>query len=121
MVVDEEPVVRAFLCVYLRDCGYLTLSVESAEKAIALLAAKVAVDLVFSDVRMSGESDGYDLARWIAENRPGLPVILTSGDAAKENAANMLCSAEVLSKPYGFDHAVTRIRKRIERPPAMRH
>jgi CheY-like chemotaxis protein len=36
---------------------------------------------------MPGERDGYGLVRWIAENRPDIPVILTTGDIGMQNAA----------------------------------
>ena len=115
LVVDDEAAIRAFLCEYLRDNGFHTFGVDSADHAVALLEAGLAADLVFSDVRMPGERDGYGLARWISENRPELPVILTTGDIGKENAAALLCQAEMLPKPYELDMAVSRIRQTIER------
>ncbi len=122
LVVDDEAAIRAFVCEYLRDCGFHTLGVESADNAIRLLNLGLAADLVFSDVRMPGEHDGYGLVRWIAQNRPQLPVILTTGDVGKENAAAMLCHAgiEVLPKPYELDSAAARIRQTIARAKAAR-
>src|SRR5215469_4330815 len=87
LVVDDEAAIRAFLCEYLRDYGFHALGLESADNAVRLLNLGLAADLVFSDVRMPGRYDGFGLARWIAEHRPGLPVILTTGDIGKENAA----------------------------------
>ena len=115
LVVDDEPAIRAFVCEYLRENGFHTLGVGSADRAIHLLEHGQAADLVFSDVRMPGERDGYGLARWIAENRPNIPVILTTGDIGKENAAALLCHTEMLGKPYELDMAVARIRTTIER------
>src|SRR5277367_1855328 len=114
LVVDDEAAIRAFVCEYLRDAGFYTLAVDSADHAIHLLEHGLAADLVFSDVRMPGVRDGYGLARWITENRPELPVILTTGDLGKENAAALLCHTEMLSKPYELDWAVERIRKTIK-------
>jgi CheY-like chemotaxis protein len=115
LVVDDEAAIRAFVCEYLRDNGFQTLGVGSADGAIHLLEHGLAADLVFSDVRMPGEHDGYGLVRWIAENRPDIPVILTTGDVGKENAATLLCHAEMLRKPYELDTVVARIRATIER------
>jgi hypothetical protein len=38
--------------------------------------------------------DDVGLAKWIRENRPSLPVILTSGDAKKVSTAKELCENE---------------------------
>jgi len=115
LVVDDEAAIRAFVCEYLRENGFHTLGVGSADGAILLLDSGLAADLVFSDVRMPGERDGYGLVRWMAEHRPGIPVILTTGDIGKENAAALLCHTEILGKPYELDTAVSRIRTTLER------
>ena len=39
------------------------------------------IDLVFSDVVMPGGMSGFDLAHWMQENAPAVPVLLTSGFA----------------------------------------
>jgi DNA-binding NtrC family response regulator len=113
LVVDDEVTIRAYLCAYLRDCGFLAWGVESADNAIRLLDLGVTADLVFSDMHMPGRHDGYGLARWVAEHRPELPVILTSGSMTRENA--LLYHIEMLPKPYELGSAVIRIRQVIER------
>lgn len=115
LVVDDEAAIRAFVCEYLRDCGFHTLGLDSADQAIHLLTLGLAADLVFSDVRMPGVNDGFDLARWVEENQPDLPVILTTGDIGKANAAKVLCHAQMLPKPYELDSAADRIRRTIAR------
>jgi len=113
LVVDDEPAIRAVLCEFLRDCGFHPLAVASGDEAVRLIARGVAIDLVFSDVRMPGELDGYGLAHWILENRPDLPILLVTGDLGKANAAAEFGGAEVLSKPYEFDVAARKIRDMI--------
>jgi CheY-like chemotaxis protein len=39
------------------------------------------VDLVFTDAMMPCVTDGFALARWLGENHPEIPIIVTSGDA----------------------------------------
>ena len=121
LVVDDEVAIRAFLCAYLRDCGFMGWGVESADNAIRLLNLGLAADLVFSDVRLPGQHDGYGLARWIREHRPDLPVILTTSDIAQENTAARLYHAETLPKPYDLDSAITRIRQALERHRPAAH
>ncbi len=74
-----------------------------------------ALDLVFSDIRMPGELDGFGLSKWIRQTRPDLPVILTSGDAKKADAAHELCAQEpFLRKPYNLQFAVAQIRQALD-------
>jgi len=58
---------------------------------------------------MPGTMDGYGLARWVMTNRPGLPVLLASGDLGKTNAVRELVGAEILPKPYDFDLVVRKM------------
>ena len=113
LIVDDELVILGFLSEHLRDCGFAPLTVSSADEAIRLIRLGVAIDLVFSDVRMPGELDGYGLARWISDNRPNIPVILVSGDLGKANAAAQLCNIETMAKPYDFDAIVKKFRATI--------
>jgi DNA-binding NtrC family response regulator len=113
--VDDEPAIRGVLSEYLRECGFYTLLAPDAAEAIRLIRLGVAIDLVFSDVRMPGKLDGYGLAQWIMENRPNLPLILATGDLGKANAAAQICTIECLAKPYDFDVAARTIRETIAR------
>jgi DNA-binding response OmpR family regulator len=109
LIVDDEPAIRGFLYDYLSESGFHPLAVASGDEAARLLASGAAIDLVFSDVKMPGSLDGYDLARWVMNHMPGLPVLLASGDLGKANALQELCGAEILPKPYDFRLVVNRM------------
>jgi len=82
---------------YLQECGFKVLEASSADEAILIIEkSDVFIDLVFSDVSMPGTIDGFALAHWVRTNRPGLPIILTSGDAKKASSAKQLCESEPL-------------------------
>ena len=99
---------------------------DSADNAILLLEISengLAADLVFSR-GMCACPAGATAMAWRAgspENRADIPIILTTGDLGKENAAALLCRTEMLSKPYELDWAVERIRKTIERHKPVTH
>jgi CheY-like chemotaxis protein len=112
LVVEDEVLIRLVIADYLRECGFKIYEAGTAAEAIEILEAeKAAIDLIFSDVRMPGEMDGFALARWVRKNRPGLPVILTSGDGKKSAAAKELCENEpFFAKPYDVAAVVAHIR-----------
>jgi PAS domain S-box-containing protein len=82
LLVDDEALVRASTADMLAELGYDVLEAESAQEALALIEAGP-LDLVITDHLMPGLS-GTDLARIIAAERPGLPVLVVSGYADLE-------------------------------------
>jgi CheY-like chemotaxis protein len=88
LIVEDEVLLRMAISDYLQECGFKIYEAGTASEAIEMIeSGRFAIDLVFSDIRMPGELDGFGLAQWVRKNRPGLPVILTSGDAKKSEAA----------------------------------
>jgi PAS domain S-box-containing protein len=79
LVVDDEPLVRASTADMLAELGYEVLEAESSQQALALIDGRP-LDLVITDHLMPGVS-GTDLARILAAERPGLPVLVVSGYA----------------------------------------
>jgi DNA-binding response OmpR family regulator len=61
---------------------------------------------------MPGSVDGFSLARWIRENRPGLEVVLVGTPERAANAAGELCEeGPTLAKPYEPQILVDRIKQ----------
>lgn len=119
LLVEDEPLIRLGVADYLRECGFRVLEAGNADDAIAILTAdnpEFRIDVVFSDVRMPGRLDGFALARWVRENRPGLPILLGSGDAKKAEVARELCEEQGLfEKPYDLGKLVIRLRTMLDR------
>lgn len=113
LLVEDEVLIRMATSDYLQECGFKVLEASTAAEAITMIqAGEGPIDLVFSDVQMPGEMDGFGLARWVREHRPGMAVLLTSGDAKMADAATGLCEKlDILPKPYDFEFAVARIRQ----------
>jgi CheY-like chemotaxis protein len=114
LVVDDEVLIRFAISDYLQHCGFRVHGVNDAAEAVKILEKGDPVDLVFSDVVMPGEMNGFGLARWIRKNRPGLPVVLTSGDSKKVALAKELCENEpFFGKPYDMMQVVAKFRSLI--------
>ena len=113
LVVEDEVLIRLAIAEYLRECGYKVHEATHAAEAVAVLESpEVSVDVVFSDVVMPGEMDGFGLARWVRANRPGVEVILTSTVDRSAEVAGMLCEAgPLMKKPYEPQSVVERIKQ----------
>jgi CheY-like chemotaxis protein len=80
--------------------------------ALDLIATGASVDLVFTDVMLTGDLDGLALARMIAEQYPRIPVVLTSGYAKALTGRHEL---PILRKPYQMAALAQVIRENLDK------
>jgi CheY-like chemotaxis protein len=96
LIVEDEPLTAFDNEVMLADLGYdVVATLDNFDNAIALLGRED-VDLVLTDVRLSGKRSGLDLAR-AAANR-GIPVLYSTGHELPEQAKSLAVGC--LKKPY---------------------
>ena len=96
MIVEDEPLVAFDNEYMLQDAGYeVVATVDSVADALAVIEAQ-ALDLVLTDISLSGEGDGTDVAR--AAGTKGIPVLFVTGNCTEEGRSLAL---GCLSKPYG--------------------
>jgi CheY-like chemotaxis protein len=115
LFVEDEALVRMDLARYLRECGYHVHEAGSANEAIEAPQSKFVIDLVFTDINLPGEMSGLDLAAWTLTNRPGVKVLVTTGDPAR---AEMTPDAvgPILAKPYTGRDLLDRVQKALTKP-----
>jgi DNA-binding response OmpR family regulator len=111
LVVEPDVRLRTAVADYLRSCGFLVVQAGDGDEALSLLQGDLAIRILFADVAVGGRLDGFGLARWVREHRPGTQVILTSGTARTAREAADLCEEhKILPKPYSHDELARRIR-----------
>jgi CheY-like chemotaxis protein len=114
LIAEDDVLIRDPLAEYLRGAGYLIVEAANAEEAIAVFAANIPIDVVFSDIQMPGSMDGLGLARWIRRHHPGVRIAITSGAG---NAAGAAEVAEVfLVKPYHAAEVAARLGRLLAEP-----
>jgi YesN/AraC family two-component response regulator len=80
LIVDDEPAIRGLLRAILTQQFRECLEAENAIKALQIVNKLGGrVDLVISDIEMPGEVNGIDLAHFVHNTFPAIPVILISG------------------------------------------
>jgi DNA-binding response OmpR family regulator len=109
-LVEDEVLIRMLVAEYLRECGYQVFEAAGVAEAKAVLDADAPVDLVFTDVNLASEENGFMLASWVRQHYPGTQVLLTSGVAnAIEKAGDLWESGPLLAKPYSHEQVLQRI------------
>ena len=115
LLVEQNTVVRDFADEVLRDLDHRVILSEDGAAALRRLAAGDAIDLIVTDVGLSGGLSGHDLAARAQALRPGLKVLFITGhaDEAEVAASTMTSGVEVLPKPFKVATLVDRIGRLI--------
>ena len=106
LVVDDDPMVRAYASELLRRLGCVSVEAAGPSVALRILSERDDVDVVFSDIAMADAMDGYALAHAVRASWPWIAVVLTSAyDAQRAVHGRDGEPWPLLPKPYG-QHAL---------------
>ena len=102
LLVEDTTDIRAVVRDMLMDMGHSVIEATSADEATALIADLPDISLVLSDIQLTGEGTGIDLARRIGTNLPVL--LMTSLPADHPLFLEAQTLAPVLRKPFDQAH-----------------
>lgn len=123
LLAEDEPTVRQFVQFFLQRQGYKVFAVSNATDALEIWRkCKNMIDLVITDLIMPGNINGRDLGKIIERERPGTPVIYSSGNSLEslpdrtglEENYNYLC------KPFDSLRLARVIKSRLTKPASMK-
>jgi CheY-like chemotaxis protein len=102
LIVEDDALVREYVVTQINRLGYGTLAASNGAEALAIIDGPERIDLMFTDVIMSGGMNGCQLAIEAQKRRPELKILFTSGYA--ENAivhhGRLDAGVLLLPKPY---------------------
>ena len=109
LVVDDEPPIRKLLRMGLTAQGYQTLEAPNGKAALELLSQ--APDLIILDLGLP-DTQGHDLLRTIRARNESVPIVVLSsrGDEAGKVQALDLGADDYITKPFGMDELLARMR-----------
>ena len=116
LVVDDEADIRELLKYALRQAGFTVLVSRHGQEALSLIQSRLGkVDLVLSDVMMP-ELDGPTLARRLAQDWPGIPILFMTGYPAEMLASADLLPAGIprIEKPFSMASLLRQVRSALE-------
>ncbi len=114
LIVDDERIQRESLSGFLKKKNYTVLEARNFEEAYQLVKEKT-IDLVLTDVKMSGRS-GYELLKAVKELNPEIIVIImTAYGSVDEAVAAMKNGAyDYLTKPLDLDEVELLIHRALQ-------
>jgi two-component system, OmpR family, KDP operon response regulator KdpE len=114
LVIDDEPPIRKLLHMGLTAQGYAVHEAASGSAALELLA--ISPDLIILDLGLA-DIDGLELIKAIRGRHDSLPILVLSSrdDEAGKVAALDLGADDYVTKPFGMEELLARLRA------ALRH
>jgi two-component system, cell cycle sensor histidine kinase and response regulator CckA len=117
LLVEDDPALRGSLRNALTHLGYRVIEAASGVAALEIWRQhREAIDLLFTDLVMPDGMNGYELARQIQLENPGLKVIYASGYCA-DVASDHIPLKEgynFLAKPFDACQLARAIRNRLD-------
>jgi two-component system KDP operon response regulator KdpE len=117
LVIDDEPQIRRVMRVILSGENYEIMEARSGEAAL-LLFREFLPDLVLLDLNMPG-MNGLETCRAIRENSDVPIIVLTVRQEEDEKVEALDAGADdYVTKPFGKQELLARIRAALRRSPA---
>jgi CheY-like chemotaxis protein len=124
LVVDDEAELTKLATTSFESLGYKVLTACDGKSALALMKDNPNIDLLFSDVIMPGELDGYLLGIAAKKTNAALKILLTGGftkrngnDASADSPMFEQLTRNLLRKPYSQAELAMAIRKTLDERP----
>lgn len=98
LLVEDEMLVRELAYEDLTDAGHQVTAAGSGDEALAILRDETGFEVLFTDIRMPGAIDGWELAAEARRLIPQLKVVYATG--LNDDAGRMGPGERMLTKPY---------------------
>jgi CheY-like chemotaxis protein len=113
LIVEAEFVVRIGTRAALETAGFDVLEAGDADEAIAILAARDDIRLIFTDIHMPGSMDGLKLAHFVRDRWPPVKIVATSGRVRVADS-DLPEGGRFLAKPYSAAEVTATLRELIQ-------
>ncbi|MDP6705342.1 MAG: PAS domain S-box protein [Alphaproteobacteria bacterium] len=116
LVVEDDDDLRAMTSLLLRDLGYRIMEAGNGEDALALLQKTDAVDLLLTDVVLTGGMSGPDIVDAAQQNHPQLKAAYMSGYLGEtlNRRSGMGEGAILIRKPFDSDDLARQLREALD-------
>ena len=111
LVVEDEPLLRELVVEELTEAGFDVLQAEIGHAAIALIDSGRPIEVLFTDIRLPGVLDGWQIAQHARAAIPGIHVIYASGYTV--DRSGQVPDSLYIKKPYLPAAVVAEIKGRL--------
>jgi CheY-like chemotaxis protein len=104
LVVEDNSLVRIVIVDFLETAGFAVIQAIDGAAALVILASGADFNILFTDVQMPGPIDGAGVAMLMREQRPDMPIVVTSGHGVPHP---LPLGGRFVAKPYDNRKVVT--------------
>ncbi|MCC3860148.1 response regulator [Emcibacteraceae bacterium Y4] len=121
LVLDDEENLCEVAENQLKNLGYSVFAANDSKTAIDILKKNSDIELLFSDIVMPDDDDGYKVSQIARELNPSIKILLTSGysDNVEVDVSGSRIKEElkrsVLAKPYSHHELAFAVRRTLDR------
>ncbi|WP_126962820.1 hybrid sensor histidine kinase/response regulator [Xanthomonas arboricola] len=117
LLVEDETAIRVLMSEVLSEAGYRVIETAEGSAAVERLHSQETIDLLVTDVGLTGGLNGRQVADAGRQYRPTLPVLFVTGYAATAavGAGQLEEGMEVLTKPFLAVDLERRVAQLLER------
>ena len=110
LLVEDDPGILHLTRFVLARAGYRVLDAETGEEALKVWTAhRDEVQLLLTDLVLPGKLSGRDIVLTVLAQKPGLPVLYTSGYAAAWDDHAFFNEAHFIPKPFHPDALLAKV------------
>ena len=116
LIVDDEPDIRALICLTLEDEGFLTLQAANAKEAREVISSRPPSCIVLDIWMRDSDMDGLELLTWCKEFYSDIPVLMISGHGNIETAVQAIRKGaqDFIEKPFKAERLILTVRRALQ-------
>jgi CheY-like chemotaxis protein len=115
LVVEDEELLRAVAVEALEEAGFQVIEATTGEEAIRKCQGSP-LGALFTDIRLPGQIDGWDIAEHCRGADPNLPVVYATGYSHVK--PRPVPGSRFFLKPYSLERVIEAICELSGRGPA---
>jgi len=112
LIVEDEALVRFLIVDEFEEAGFRVSESRNGAEAIEALESQPRFDVLFTDIRMPGPVDGWELGRLARGLHPEIAIIYATGYSVDDNQP--VGRSFTIQKPYRFTE-ILKIIDKIEK------
>ena len=110
LIVEDDPLLRLLTVDIVESAGFVALSADNADEAVAILEARSDIALLLTDINMPGSMDGLKLAHAVRNRWPPIKIIVVSSRVPK---SDLPMGSRFFTKPYHAEKLISEIQSLI--------
>jgi PAS domain S-box-containing protein len=115
LIVEDKRIVRKMANALLTRLGYDVLEAENASEALELLQREPEMNLLLTDILLTGHLNGFELAKEARHRWPELKVLFMSGyaESSRPHHDDLGITPLVIDKPFTKEALALKVREAL--------